>query len=257
MGATRSDVLEFRKWLEDSKRSPYTICCYISILRMFYRYLYIDGPKCNIMDGIRGVKRQKFNNKRPLMNDQVKTLLGSIDVSTGIGSRDMLILVLMIFAGLRSCEVARLDVQDFTATSNGATLKLQRKGHTTKDRIIPVADNVRDAIRDYLSTRKASGDEPMIISHNRRCREPKRMSPTDIEHIVTGRMKEAGVNGDRISPHSLRHTFGCMLIEADVPIDQVQTLMGHNSIDATTIYVHMAAERKLFSDNPANKIKIK
>lgn len=256
MGATRVDCVAYRSWLINSKRSPHTICSYLSILRMFYKFLYLRGDKADITSGIRGVKRQRYYNKRPLTDAQVSILLGSIDLSTAIGRRDRLILALMVRAGLRSCEVSRLDVGDLTTIAGTASLKLQRKGHTAKDLTIPIADDVMCAIDDYLSTRKALHSEPMIISYGPHGREPRRIHPNDIERIVTGRMADCGITGDGISSHSLRHTFGCMLVDAGVPMDQVQMLMGHNSIDATMVYVKMAADRKLYVTNPANLIKI-
>ena len=188
LGATRADVLDFRSFLISSKKSPHTVCSYLSIVRMFHKFLYLRGDKLNIASDIRGVKRQKYYNKRPLTDDQVVSMLGCIDVSTAIGRRDYMILMLMVRAGLHG-DIVRMSVQD-------------------------------------------------------------------IERIAAKRMKAAGVTGEGISAHSLRHTFGCQLVSAGVPINQVQSLMGHNSIDATMIYVKMAADRKLFADNPANCVKL-
>lgn len=256
MGATRNDVNDYRSWMISSGKSSHTICNYLCILRMFYRYLYQRGEKPDIISGIRGVKRQKYFNKRPLTNTQVEDLFGCIDVSTEIGMRDRLILMLMVGAGLRCCEVARLDSDDIITISGTASLRLQRKGHLSKDLYIPISDAVRDALSDYLALRHPAKGEPMIITYNRRLRDKKRIRVADVEMVAAQRMAAAGIRGDGLSAHSLRHTFGCMLVDEGTPMNEVQMLMGHNSIDATMIYVKMAAERELYAKNPANRIKI-
>lgn len=258
MGATRADVLDFRSFLIDSKKSPHTVCSYLSIVRMFHKFLYLRGERSNIASDVRGVKRNKYYNKRPLTDAQVVGLFGCVDVSTAIGRRDYMILMLMVRAGLRCCEVIRLDVGDRISISGTASLKLQRKGHLDKDQSIPIADDVRDAISDYLKIRgRTKKSDPLAISYRRGLHGAiVRLSVQDVERIAEKHMKAAGVTGEGISPHSLRHTFGCQLVSAGVPINQVQSLMGHNSIDATMIYVKMAADRELFAENPANRVKL-
>lgn len=258
MGATRADVLDFRSFLIESKKSPHTVCSYLSIVRMFHKFLYLRGVRSNIASDVRGVKRQKFYNKRPLTDAQVVSLFGCIDVSTAIGRRDYMVLMLMVRSGLRCCEVTRLDVGDRVCISGTASLRLQRKGHLDKDQSIPIADDVRDAISDYLAIRgRAKKSDPLAISYRRGLHGSiVRLSVQDVERIAEKHMKAAGVTGEGISAHSLRHTFGCQLVTAGVPINQVQSLMGHNSIDATMIYVKMAADRELFADNPANRVKL-
>lgn len=258
MGATRSDIEAYRDWLIRSGKSPHTICNYLAVVRMFCRYLHRTGAKSeDISSGIRGVKRRKFFNKRPLTDDQVVDLFGCLDLSTKAGIRDRLILSLMVRAGLRCCEVSRIDVGDFITVSGTPALRLQRKGHITKDMTIPVADDVMDALHDYLPVRQPRAGEPLLTSYHRRLHgSVYRINADTVKNIVMRRLRRAGISGDGISAHSLRHTFGCMMVSAGVPLDQVQVLMGHNSIDSTAIYVKMAADRELFANNPANRVKI-
>lgn len=259
MGATRGDALEFRQDLVSGGKSPHTVCMYMSVLRMFHKFLYLHGDRPNITDGLRGIKRNKYFNKKPLSDSQVADLFGSLDISTEIGKRDRLILTLMVMAGLRCCEVSRINIGDYNMSRTGQVLRLQRKGHTSKDTEIPVNDEVRDAMSDYLAVRHGGKSSPLFISYNRterKNRNERRLTPFVVEDIARRRMKAAGIYGQGYSAHSLRHTFGCMLVDKGVPMNQIQALMGHNSIDATMIYVKTAADRELFSRNPANLLKI-
>ena len=259
MGATRTDALDYRQYLTSEGKSPHTVCMYMSVLRMFHKYLYIRGDRPNITDGLLGVKRNKFFNKKPLTHSQVADLFGSMDLSTDVGKRDRLILTLMVMAGLRCCEVSRIDIGDYSESGTGPVLRLQRKGHTSKDTEIPVNDEVRAAMADYMTVRHGSKSSPLFISYNaveRKNRNERRLTQFVVEDIARRRMKAAGIYGKGISAHSLRHTFGCMLVDEGVPMSQIQALMGHNSSDATMIYVKTAADRQLFTDNPANRLKI-
>ena len=254
MGATRFDVHEFRDSLIKTKE-PHTVCHYLSVLRMFYRFLSINYGKTDIMSGIRGVKRQKYGHKQTLSDERLIKLFGSIDRTTEIGCRDYLVLMLMVRAGLRRMEISLLDAGDMVMMEGTASLRLQRKGHITKDSMIPIADDVRDAILDYEKWRKPKKGEPLILTNYNR-NAPGRIGPEGISEIAKRRMTKAGIIGDGLSAHSLRHTFGCMLVDAGTPMDEVQALMGHSSIDATMIYVRMAADRKLFRNNPANRFRL-
>lgn len=259
MGATRFDANDYRQYLISDGKSAHTICTYMSVLRMFYKYLYLHGVGPNIADGLRGVKRNRYYNKKPLSDSQVANLFGSLDVATDIGKRDRLILTLMVMAGLRCCEISRLDVGDYHESGTGPVLRLQRKGHTAKDTEIPVNDEVKEAMSEYMTVRRGSKASPLLVSYNRievKNRNERRLSPVVVEDIARRRMKAAGVYGRGLTAHSLRHTFGCMLVDKGVPMNQIQTLMGHNSSDATMIYVKVAADRELFAHNPANLLKI-
>ncbi len=256
MGATTEDLRAYREYLI-KERSPYTVCNYITVIRMFYRYLHDKGKKeTNPAAQLKGMKRSKYYNKLPLSNEQSYRLLKSIDTTTEKGKRDRVIILLMLHAGLRCCEVARLNVADIVETEGRKSLILQRKGHRAKDERIPIRRDIVEALDDYSTLRKWEPEEPIIISCQCKKRDsnnpPRQMTAHAIERIVSKILLAAGIKGEKITPHSLRHTFACMLVEKGVEMHKIQRLLGHVSSQITATYTKMQDERAIFENNPAD-----
>ena len=259
MGATADDLNDYRKYLLKEK-SPYTICGYIVVIRMFYRFLYESGVKeYNPAAYLKGVRRNRYYNKLPLSDEQSRALLDSVDTNTEKGKRDRVILLLMLHAGLRCCEVARMEVGDIIEVSGTPSVKIQRKGHTAKDEIIPLRRDIVAALDDYAAARRWKPNEPVIISyqtkHRDRNQRPEPLTAHAIERITARLLTAAGIKDDKITAHSLRHTFACMLVEKGVEMHKIQRLMGHISSQITAIYTKMQDERAIFKDNPAELLE--
>ena len=259
MGATVDDLNDYRKYLLKEK-SPYTTCSYIVAIRMFYRFLYESGIKeKNPAARLKGVKRNRYYNKLPLSDEQSRALLESVDTTTEKGKRDRVILLLMLHAGLRCCEVARMEAGDIIEVGGTRSVKLQRKGHTAKDEIIPLRRDIVAALEDYAAARKWKPNEPVIISYQSKGRDrnqpPKPLTAHAVERITTKLLIAAGIKDEKITTHSLRHTFACMLVEKGVEMHKIQRLMGHISSQITAIYTKMQDERAIFKENPAELLE--
>lgn len=72
----------------------------------------------------------------------------------------------------------------------------------------------------------------MIMCSRDRNREQLR--PPGIYYLVKKYAYEARI--EKITPHTLRHTFGKNLVDAGVPLDRIATLLGHSSLNTTRIY---------------------
>lgn len=255
MGATRSDVLDYEQEME-GRLSPYTIASRITALRKFYGFLQQEHIRDeNIASRIRTPRRSMFFNKLPLSDQQVCQLFASVDRSTERGKRDYAILMLMIYAGLRCCEVANLAAEDVITRQTPPLLRLQRKGHRSKDVIISIRRDVADAIAEYGRARRWKTHDAMMIGYavNHRGRP---LDARGVAQVVRKLLDCAGVAGDKISPHSLRHTYGCAMVAAGVEMQEIQYMMGHSSLDITAIYTRMQKERELRKNNPSERIKI-
>lgn len=64
----------------------------------------------------------------------------------------------------------------------------------------------------------------------------------------------------KITPHTFRHTFATLLLEKDVDIKYIQTLLGHSSIVTTQIYTHVNLNKQkeiLLNKHPRNELRLK
>jgi site-specific recombinase XerD len=150
--------------------------------------------------------------------------------------RDQAILYLMLFLGLRSCEVLSLDVNDIDFIDD--FIRIRGKGG--KERILPIAASVRQALERYLNY------ERLEVKHNH-CfvvlKGPHRgqpMTPGGLRTLFRHRRKIGLLK--KANPHRFRHTFCTSLIRQGVSLPIVQKLMGHTDIDVTLGYVHLSLE---------------
>jgi len=146
-------------------------------------------------------------------------------------------------AGLRVSEALRLDGDDLDL--DGGSVRVIGKGD--RERVVPVGDVAVGWLRRYLATgrpalaaadrvRSARGG-PVFLSDRGR-----RLGRNHAWFVVKRAAAESGL-GDRISPHTLRHSYATHLLEGGADLRVVQELLGHASISTTQIYTHLTGER--------------
>ena len=252
MKLTRADILAYKAWME--KKSGYseaTMSLYLLVVRLFYGWVEANGYGENIAAGIRYKRKHRGYYKEHLEEWEVEKLLLSIDRSTLIGLRDYAIIHLMLATGLRCVEICRLDVADLHDEGRYLYLYLQRKGDTRKTQKFGITPEIVRPIRAYLEKRGvASEAEPLFVSH---CsRGEHRLTANALSTICTNRMKAAGVHSPTKTTHSLRHTAAVRAIKAQIPIREVQVMLGHTKVETTEIYLRsLNDEMRLL--NPAVK----
>lgn len=252
MDVKRSEVIRYKQQLETSGLSIYTVSNYLTGVKSFYRYCEHMNYHDNIAAGIRTRFRDDEYRKYPLTEAEVKALIKSIDGDRFIDLRDSLIVHLMLFNGLRRVEIIRMDIEDYDSANR--TIRIQRKGSNEKKDMIRVLDNVQSLIDTYISIHPVmSNTGPLFVSESNR-NNHNRLHPTTISIIVKTRLKAIGIDNPMISCHSLRHTCACMLLDHNVPMDQVQDTLGHTSINTTRLYTKISRKRKLMDHNPMNEI---
>jgi site-specific recombinase XerD len=153
------------------------------------------------------------------------------------------LVVLLLSAGLRRSEAAAITLDDLDL----ANKQLLVRGKGSKERIVPLADEAVGAIEEYLRHRVKTTSRHLFVSK----REGHPIRHPVIADMLRRVIKRAGLQGQRITPHALRHTFASHLIRSGVDIRTVQDLLGHTDLKTTAIYLHsdvrtkMAAVRKL------------
>jgi site-specific recombinase XerD len=165
--------------------------------------------------------------------------------------RDRAALELLYGCGLRVAELCGLDVEDVDL--EGRRVRVMGKGG--KERVVPLGDFAAHALVEYLrfgrgsfvpseeGSRSSSTHrhpaEQIALFFNRR---GKRMGPRDARAMVR-RYVDAVLQGRKVSPHTLRHSFATHLLEGGADIRTVQDLLGHASLATTQRYTHVSRGR--------------
>lgn len=187
---------------------------------------------------VRGPKHQVIEGKTPEITvAEARKLLGSIDTAHVVGLRDRAILAAMIYTGARVGAVAKLTLQGFYRSGDQWCFRFDEKGG--KSREIPCRHDLQGFVLEYLDAAGIHGEKagPLFRSAVRREKKltGQAMTANDMCRMVKRRLKDAGLPG-RLSPHSFRVTVATDLLAQDVPLEQVQYLLGHADPRTTRLY---------------------
>lgn len=235
---SREAILAYKSFLINENLSALTISNYLVAVRKFYEWLESMKICPNIARGIKGAKQSRSFKKDPLTVSQIKELLSSIDRSTLQGERDFAILNLLIRTGLRTIEVIRANVEDIRQNSGEAVLWIQGKGRDNKDEFVLLTVETLKSINEYLHARgKAEDKEPLFASLSDR-NSNQRLTTRSISRIVKQHLINIGLDNDRLTAHSLRHTAITLSLLGGASIQEAQALGRHSNINTTMVYSH-------------------
>lgn len=176
-----------------------------------------------------------------LDNNQLQTLFSSIDTTDILSVRDGLILALMLDSGLRQNEVVQLKKNDINLSEH--TMKVYGKGD--KERYVPLGKFTADLIRRYLFLSEKYRNTPEAEKYLLLDRYGSPITPNCIKLMVSKKKRSSGIN---FSAHKLRHNFAtnyCLdeyARSGSMDIFKLKSIMGHNNIETTMVYMHLAQE---------------
>ena len=151
------------------------------------------------------------------------------------------ILELAYASGLRASELVSLP--DEAVRGDPRVLLIRGKGG--RERMVPLSEPARDALRTWLAIRDGD-DSPRAGSRylfpSARSRSGH-LSRIQLFREVKRIARDAGLDADAISPHTLRHAFATHLLANGVDLVSLQRLLGHSDLSTTEIYTHVLDER--------------
>ncbi len=261
--AYRSDLLQFGRFLDDRNvtaltaepvdiadflaslggtdgktASPATVNRKQACLRSFYKHLRRE----EILDGDPTAKlaapRKSRKLPQVLTRGEVEKLLEQPAGTEPIALRDQALLELMYACGLRASEATGLEVTDLDLDE----LVLRAHGKGSKERQVPVGRTAADAVRRYLERGRpqliGTSVEPHLFVNFRGAA----LSRQGLYKIVQRHARSAGL-ADRMSPHTLRHTFATHLLAGGCDLRAVQEMLGHADVATTQLYTHLSSDR--------------
>lgn len=235
-------VTGFGAWLRSQRTSrgtPYakaSIARTLVAVRGLHRHLVRDG--ISEVDTSRELSAPRPGRKLPgtLSQGEVDALLTGVQGETPAALRDSAMLEVLYSAGLRISELIDLDVDDVDLVD--LTVRCMGKG--SRERVVPLGRIAARALDAWLvGGRPGMGPAgPMLFCNAR----GGRLSRQGGWKIVKRHADAVGL-GERVSPHTLRHSFATHLVEGGADIRVVQELLGHSSVNTTQVYTHTSQAR--------------
>jgi integrase/recombinase XerC len=198
----------------------------LSAVRHFLRFALGDSASLPVLKG----PRVPRSLPRPVKPDDVLALADDASQyasQSWVGARDWALLLLLYGSGLRVSEATGLSGDILPL---GSTLRVI--GKRSKTRIVPLLEQVKSAIEDYISIcpYPMARDEPLF-----RGTRGGALSPTLVRRAVQGARGRLGLS-ERTTPHALRHSFATHLLAGGADLRSLQELLGHASLSSTQVY---------------------
>jgi len=243
LDAEGSDIGDFLEELaaggeERAPASPATLHRKAACLRSFYRHLRREGRLDN--DPTAAVSGPRRGRRLPevLTRGEVAALLEQPRGTDPAALRDRALLEVMYACGLRASEVIGLEVGDVDLDEG----VVRARGKGSKERVVPIGSAAVSAVRAYVQRGRPKlvrfGTESHLFVNFR----GQALTRQGLYKIVRRHAESAGL-GDRMSPHTLRHTFATHLLAGGCDLRSVQEMLGHADVATTQLYTHLSSER--------------
>lgn len=228
---TYKDIRSYLAHMYNKKYSSRTISRKLSAIRSFYKYevnkgIIRDNP-CLL------ISNPKVEKKLPnyLSYNEIETMLEVPDTFKNNSSRDKLIIEILYSTGIRVSELVNIKVKDIDFYNNQILIL----GKGNKERYVIFGNTLKDMLKEYISIKS---DSEYLITN----KYNKKMSTRSIEEIVKKIVKIDGIK-NKVTPHTIRHTFATHMLNEGADLRVVQELLGHENLKTTEVYTHVSNER--------------
>jgi integrase/recombinase XerC len=236
------DLVHVRRFLANLHAEGYektSMARMLACLRTFYDYFLRRGEIA--LNPVRQIRTPRLEKKLPrfLEEAEMKNLLESTTGDTFSDLRDRSLLETLYGGGLRVSELTGLDLGDLHLDEEVAIVR----GKGDKERLSPLGRSAAQAIERYLPERATRLDrlgsttEAVFVNKN-----GTRLNVRSVRRILDHRSTLAGLR-QRVTPHTLRHSFATHLLNRGADLRAVQELLGHANLTTTQIYTHVTTHR--------------
>ena len=208
----------------------------LSALRTFYTYLCSEGKAdSNPVLELQGPKRRKHLPTFVKEEDMDKLVDGDAFGEGFAAVCNRTIVMCFYETGMRLSELIGLNVDDVDVL--GGALKVY--GKRSKERIVPFAKELKEALADYMHRRAAvaaPGEKALFVNI-----KGTRVSRSSVYRMVKTILEKVSTVHKK-SPHVLRHTFATAMLNNDAELGAVKELLGHSRLATTEVYTHLTFE---------------
>ncbi|MBN9354424.1 MAG: site-specific tyrosine recombinase XerD [Hyphomicrobium denitrificans] len=216
----------------------------LSAIKQYYRFLFAEGLiEADPTSGLQGPKKQRSLPKVLSIAEVDRLLDASQKRCEGVEGRAMFralrfhcLLELLYATGMRVSELVGLP----RTVLRGDKRVFSIKGKGGRERLVPLNAEARAALDRFLEVSgRFDNSQWLFPSKSASGHMTRQRFAQDLKDVAA----EAGIGGDRISPHVLRHAFASHLLDRGADLRTVQQLLGHADISTTEIYTHVLQER--------------
>ena len=233
---TIQQLAGYVEWLHEKELAPASIARHLVALKMFYRYLQLEGVVTENQAELLGSQKLWQRVPAVLSPQMITRFLSAPKKSDTYYLRDIALLELLYASGARASEISNLRMRDLLLSKG--FIRCHGKGN--KERMAPLGQQAILAVEQYtvqlrpqLIKNLSKDPEWLLLS-----RSGKRLRREAIWELVKKYVRRAGIS-DNVSPHTLRHSFATHLLAGGADLRQVQEMLGHASIATTQIYTHV------------------
>ena len=211
----------------------------VAAIRSFFGFLFENGAINEDPTETLGSPRVGRSLPRFLSKEEVARLLDAACQDTGNeAKRDAAILELLYATGLRVGELVSLNLTDIDLQES----YIRCWGKGSKERIVHLYPKALKELKEYLSQSrlglvKNRKNEPALFVNHR----GERLTRQWVWNILKTYGAKASIS-QRITPHTLRHSFATHLLQNGASLRHVQELLGHSSISTTQVYTHLTSD---------------
>lgn len=223
---TKRDIRHWLSQLEENGYKPWTVYSKLTGLKTFYRYCLEEGFTSN--DPANGIPFPSVGETRPyyLTLEQLTQLR---QIMNGRRLDERAIIEVLYATGMRISELCAMKKEDIHWSDR--TIVIPR-GKRKKGRIVLFTQPCSEHLKRYLESR--TEDLPYVFVGRRIKDRP--INPDVVGHWFKAYGKQLGF---RVTPHTLRHTFAAHLAQKGMPLECIQTLLGHEDPHQTRLYARL------------------
>jgi integrase/recombinase XerD len=234
-----AELSGFVSYLREQGLAPPSVARALVALRMFYRYLKLEGRVAQTAVDLLSSPRLWDRIPQVLSPESVDRLLAAPVPGDRFYLRDRALLETLYATGTRASEVVGLRL-DSVHLEHGYC-RCQGKGN--RQRVVPLGRKAVEALRAYLSEQRPHlalrcPDSPWVFLS----RGGRPLTRVSLWLLVKKYARRAGITS-KVSPHTLRHSFATHLLEGGADLRTVQEMLGHANIRTTQQYTHVDRQR--------------
>ncbi len=215
--------------------SPRKGCSYKkNISAVFKAGLNWKEPQCQRILSFLPLLRETRKNIQCLTQDEIRLLRAAVE-SSGFSARNKAVILLLLFTGLRGCDIAGLTFSSIDWEKERILVEQQKTSMPVE---IPLSAVVGNAIYDYLEQERPDTGALSLFLTETHPFSP--ISAQGIANIVSKACRLAGIRqcpGDRKGTHIFRHNLASSMLENGVPQPVITQTLGHTAPDSLEPYL--------------------